>query len=313
MNKLMDRFLENRVSTHMADNTYINYKLDLAQFDAYMTETVGHGDWVLFATDEQVERYMTSLIQMTNEDGSKKYENTTINRKMTSVKSFFNYCVKQKIITESPATAIETLIVHTKRKQILTIQEIRNIIDNSYNRVKGERSFGFVSARDRFIIALLTTTGLRKSELINIRLSNLDLLDNGCYMINISSKEVKNNLNKRVPIANVTLQYFKEYMAQREKIKSIKDEDVLLLTVRGTKMSDDAVEKLIHKQLEKNNLEDREITPHSFRHICTTYMRMNGENDSIIYKVLGWKEGIIDNYTNDSYLDAQKIRACNLL
>lgn len=312
MNKVIERFLNNKVVTHMAENTYINYKLDLIQFDEYMCNLTNEKNWVLNVTPEQVERYMTHLIQMTNQDGFKKYENTTINRKITSVKSFFNYCVKQKIINDSPAASLETLVIHVKRKDILTIEQIRNIIDNTYVKHKGERDFDFKSARDRFVLALLTTTGLRKTELINVKLSDIEKIEDNAYMINISSKGVKNNLNKRVPIANTTLKYFNEYMNQRSK-KNIKDLDILFLTTRGTKMSDDAVEKLVHEQLKRNGLEDRQVTPHSFRHICTTYMRMNGEDTSIINKVLGWKEGIMDNYTNDMFLDERKIHACNIL
>lgn len=304
MHKNVERFLDVKVELYKEKNTYINYKIDLKQLDLHMTQSLGD-DWINEVTNDDMELYVQELRK-------KGYEPTTINRKIASASSLFGYCVDKGWINRNPMNGIELFRVYKKRKEVLEIEDIRKIIESTYKRGVREKNYEFNSARNRFIIALLTTTGLRIGELININLKSLEKIDEG-YMINIDAEDIKNNIAKRVPIANKTLEYFNEYMYQREK-NGFSENDILILSRTGKKMTRGAVDKMITKYCEKIGLSDINVTPHTFRHSCTGILRKNRVEDSLIYNILGWKEGIISVYTDDiSMLDVAKISCCDII
>lgn len=297
------RFLDIKVSLYKEKNTYINYRIDLMQLDLHMKNILGE-DWLSTVDNDEIELYIKSL-------KDKGYEDTTINRKIASASSFFGYCEDKGWIDRSPMRGIELFKIHKKKKDVLEVKDVRRMIACTYKRQAREKNFEFNSARNRFILALLTTTGLRIGELININLRSLEKVEGG-YMINIAAEDIKNNVEKRVPIANKTLEYFEEYMNERslEGFES----DVLILSRTGRKLTREGVQNMISKYCDRIGLSEKNITPHTFRHSCTGMLRRNRVEDSLIYNILGWKEGIISVYTDDiSMLDSAKIISCNIL
>lgn len=304
MHKYIERFLEVKVELYKEKNTYVNYKIDLKQLDLHMTEILGE-DWVTTVDNDEMELYVKSLKK-------KEYEAATINRKIASASSFFGYCVDKGWIEKNPMKGIELFRVYKKKKDMLDIEDIRKIIDSTYVREVREKNYEFNSARNRFILAFLTSTGLRISELLNLDMKSLEKVSEG-YMVNISAESIKNNVDKRVPIANKTLEYFNEYMEQREK-NGFANNDILILSRNGKKMTRVAIQKMISKYCERNGFEELNITPHTFRHVCTSVLRRNRVEDSLIFNILGWKEGIMAVYTDDiSMLDNAKIISCNII
>ena len=304
MHKYIERFLEVKVELYKEKNTYVNYKIDLKQLDLHMTEILGE-DWVTTVDNDEMELYVKLLKK-------KEYEATTINRKIASASSFFGYCVDKGWIEKNPMKGIELFRVYKKKKDMLDIEDIRKIIDSTYVREVREKNYEFNSARNRFILSFLTSTGLRIGELLSLDIKSLEKVSDG-YMVNISAERIKNNVDKRVPIANKTLEYFNEYMEQREK-NGFANNDILILSRNGKKMTRVAIQKMISKYCERNGFEELNITPHTFRHICTSVLRRNRVEDSLIFNILGWKEGIMAIYTDDiSMLDNAKITSCNII
>ena len=304
MNNYIERYLEVKVGLYKEKNTYVNYKIDLGQLDLHMTESLGK-DWIEKVDNDDMELYIKSL-------KDKGYETTSINRKIASASSFFGYCVDKGWIDKNPMKGIELFKVYKKKKDMLDIEDIRKIIDSTYTREVREKNYEFNSARNRFILAFLTSTGLRIGELLNLDMKSLEKVSEG-YMVNISAESIKNNIDKRVPIANKTLEYFNEYMEQREK-NGFANNDTIILSRNGKKMTRDAIQKMITKYCERNGFGDLNITPHTFRHICTGVLRRNRVEDSLIFNILGWKEGIMSVYTDDiSMLDSAKIISCNII
>lgn len=314
MNRYIRRFLDIKLTLNKADNTKVNYEVDLRLFENYMREKLGTEDWFEKITNDDIEDYIVHMTKVKytrgNEDHS--YSNSTINRRIASLNSFFGYAVDKGWIEKNPCAGIELLKVYKEKKDYLTLEEVVLMLDKTYEKAKGERNFHYNSARDRFIISMLTTTGLRVSELINMRFSKMEEVEGG-YMINIDAIDTKNDVNKRVPIANKTLKYFNEYIEERKKLSKVVDDDNIILSKSGKVLRRDAVQEVIDKLMMKSGIEEKHITPHSFRHACTTYLRANGVNDSLIYNILGWKEGIVQVYTDDFRLDREKIAVCNLI
>lgn len=304
MKEKIERFLDVKVATYFTDNTVKNYRIDLEQLNEYMTKELGN-NWITKVTNDDMEYYISKLVKQ-------GYELTTVNRKIASASKFFKYAVIRGWINKNPMNGIDLFKPNKKKKDTLSIDEIRMIIDESYKKTQGERGFEFSSARNRFIIALLTTTGLRVGELINADLSNLQKVDGG-YMLHIDAIDVKNKIDKRVPIANKTLEYFEEYMSIREKNGYTKSNKMIISRTQKP-MTRNGVDKVINKYVDRCGITDRNITPHSFRHTCTSLLRQNGVDTSLIYSILGWKEGIMATYTDDiSVMDQRKIICCNLI
>lgn len=304
MNKIVEKFLDLKVDLYKTKNTYINYKIDLSQLDLHMSRKIGE-NWVETVTSDDMGLYIKHL-------KDSNYELTSINRKIASASKFFKYCVDSDHRSKNPMSGIELFPVHAKIKKPLGIEDIRKMINLTYTREIREKNYEFVSARNRFIMALLTTTGLRVSEMMNISMSKLEKIEAG-YMVNFLSTDTKNKVNKRVPIANKTLEYFNEYMIQREKC-GYGDKELLILSRTGNEMTRNSVQKMLDKYTERAGITDIEVTPHVFRHTCTGILRKNRVRDSLIYNILGWKEGILAVYTDDiTTLDDEKIECCNIL
>lgn len=304
MNSIVTKFLEIKIDMYKAKNTYINYNIDLGQLDIHMTRKLGN-DWIKNITSDDMELYIKHL-------KDKGYNLSSINRKIASASKFFSYCVNKDLIRKNPMVNIELFELPAKVRKSLSVDDIRKIIDCTYKREAREKNYKFISTRNRFILALLTTTGLRVGELMNISVSKLEKIDGG-YMINISSSETKNKVNKRVPIANKTLLYFNEYIEERKKC-GFHHKDVLILSRTGKKMTRTGIAKMMSKYAKRVGMEDINITPHKFRHACTGILRKNKVEDSLIYNILGWKEGIMSVYTDDiTSLDMLKIESCNIL
>ncbi len=304
MNIKIERFLDIKVELYKEKNTYINYKIDLRQLDLHMTSSLGE-NWLSSITNDDMESYIHSLRQ-------KGYEASTINRKIASASSFFSYCIDKEWITKNPMKGIELFKVFKKKKNILEIEDVRRMILSTYKRSTKEKKYEFLSSRNRFILSLLTTTGLRVSELMELKVDMLEKIEKG-YMLNISAEKIKNNIDKRVPIANKTLEYFNDYMTEREKMGFSTKEEIIL-SITGNKMTRRGVQKMINKCAQRSDLIHLEITPHTFRHTCTGILRKNRVEDSLICNVLGWKEGIMSVYTDDiSMLDEAKVMCCNII
>jgi site-specific recombinase XerD len=305
MNKKIERFLAASVKRYLETNTYESYKVDLSQLDTYMINNIGE-NWIEEVTNDDMEDYVGHLMD------SGEYKNSTINRKIASAGSFFKYCLNKEWIEKDPMRGIKPLKVVVEQKDMLRIEEVRTVIASTYDRQAREKFFEFNSARNRFILALLSTTGLRISELINIKLDSLEKI-NGGYMVNIAPEDVKNDIAKRVPVSNKTLEYYNEYMQERSARGF--DTDTLILSRTGKKLTRKSVREMIQKYCERSGIEGLNITPHSFRHTCTTTLRKNKVEDTLIYNILGWKrEGMAGRYTNDMIgLDEAKIECCNIL
>lgn len=304
MNKIVEKFLDLKINLYKTKNTYINYKIDLSQLDLHMSRKLGK-DWVETATNDDMALYIKYL-------KDSNYEVASINRKIASASKFFKYCVDSDYRVKNPMSGIELFDLPVKIKKPLLIDDIRKMIELTYTREIREKNYEFASARNRFIMALLATTGLRISELMNINMYKLEKIEAG-YMVNISSSDTKGKVNKRVPIANKTLEYFDEYMIQREKC-GFSDRDILVLSRTGKEMTRNSVQKMLDKYTERAGITEIEVTPHVFRHTCTGILRRNRVEDSLIYNILGWKEGIMATYTDDiTSLDEAKIECCNIL
>lgn len=273
-----------KVSKNMADNnkkweeisrryrTYLHLEKHLAQnsIESYMRDLLQFRHFILRCYDlapksvEQthIERYMEWLY----EKGSKK---TSQARRLSGIKSFFNYLLLNEHIETSPVEMIQPPKPSRHLPDTLSVEEINNMISSiDYSTTKG--------LRDRAIIEVLYSCGLRVSELCNLRLSDLFF---GEGYIRVIGKGDKQRL---VPISSMARDRIQLYKEQREK----SSQDILFLSNRGSKLTRVMIFTIIKQAALRAGI-DKSISPHTLRHSFATHLLEGGANTRQVQQMLG--------------------------
>ena len=214
-------------------------------------------------------------------------------RSISAIKSFFNYLIFEGHIKKSPVSDIESPKLEKKLPEVLNEKEINQLI-LSFNL---KDSFG---QRNKTIIEVLYGTGIRVSELINLKLSNIYFKEN---IIKITGKGDKERF---VPIGSVALNEIKKYLKIRDKNKiDYRFSDILFLNKYGRSLTRSMIFKIIGDSSKKINLYKR-ISPHTLRHSFATHLLKNGADIRTIQIILG-HESItsteIYTHLDTNYLD----------
>lgn len=301
------------VDARYRDNTIKNYMIDINKFLEYLQEKNTYEDTdklLIEFTKKDAKEYVKEL--------EEQYKPSTINRKISALMKLYDYIVDvEELMNRNPFTKelkIGTLVVdkYKKTKEILSIEECREVIKATYKRQSGDRNFEFNSTRDRALISIYLTNGARCEEVLNANMNNIEKIENG-YAINICKEEVKNKLDKRLIIVGLAKKYLDEYLFAREML-GIKSEKIFI-TSNGKKLTTGNVNERIKKYLDIAGIE-KNITVHCFRDICTTILRLKNISDSVINLILGWKDRTMLRLysTQDlSIYDNLKAQACNFL
>lgn len=317
--KYIERFIK-EISRNAEEATCIGYESDIRLFleDISKKKSIEDEEELLKSiSNDDVEDWIE--FREKNENSKEKYSLNTLNRKIISINLFFTYLKENKgLISRNPFNNVSIFDpnkIEKKQKDILTLEEVKKMIAETYIKKSTDRCFYFNSARIRFIIALMVTTGLRISEVLNISLQDIEAVSDG-YMININKEKVKNDMDKRVPITGIVVEYYNEYLEERTKLKKIIDKDVLILSSRGKSIDRKITERDIKKYLDRVGI-DKEINNHSYRHIFRTSLTKKNINESLICIIGGWSRKNLSMsaiYTHDTKdLDKEKMEACNIL
>lgn len=206
---------------------------------------------------------------------SKKLKSSSQSRIISGIRNFYDYLIFENIITNNPVDNIELPKIEKKLPNILSIEEIDRII-NSINKEKQE------SERNIAIIETLYGCGLRVSELINLKISNLFFSEDFIIVTG------KGNKQRLVPISEVNKKSINGYILNSRGKLKIKDEykDTLFLNRRGSKLSREMIFTIIKKLVLKSKI-NKKISPHSFRHSFATHLLENGADLKSIQQLLG--------------------------
>lgn len=310
--RIKDRFL----MKFKKDNTKKTYSGNIDMFYKFILGKKSFNtdeDLLKNITFDDVEDYFYSL--------DNEYKKSTINLKIEVLKEFFDYAIIRKVMKFNPTDIVDRFSKNQikedkKEKYVPTIEEIDKLLKATYEKKLDARCQEFSGARDRFIIALLCTTGLRIEECLGVDMADIDTMPNNTMMINIHGSRVKNGINKRVPITKGIMKYFYEYEKERNVRNEKFNSSLLFFSINGKKLSGNVVNKSIKELCDIADIKD-DITNHCFRHFLTQQLKSTGTNNSMIYKILGWVEKEIDNEydgkANDKRYDEYKLRVCNIL
>ncbi|MFA5858266.1 MAG: site-specific tyrosine recombinase/integron integrase [Elusimicrobiota bacterium] len=206
----------------------------------------------------------------------KQYERSSVLRKLAALRSFFRYLVKENIVKSNPFMYLPT----PKRKQLLPkfleVSEVNLLIDAPDTSTD-------IGSRDRAIIELLYSTGIRVSELVGLNMTSLNLWSGTMKVWGKRSKE------RIVPVGDMAVTAVKKYSAVREKIltqRGIQNEPAMFINLRGQRISTRFIRKIIDKYITKICLH-KKISPHVLRHSFATHLLNAGCDLRAVQEMLG--------------------------
>jgi integrase/recombinase XerC len=275
--------LEKNYSLHTV-NAYVN---DLFFFKEFLIEN--------FDTEklEDVNYSMIRswIVSMVDNDIS----NSSVNRKISSLKSFYKFLLKTKQIENSPLLKHKSL----KTPKKIQIPFSEKELDQVLNQLTYPE--GFDGIRDKLIIDLFYTTGIRRVELIDLKMQNIDLSNNTLKVLG------KRNKERILPILPIISKQIRSYLLERTKIEVIKDKEHFFLMLKGVKLNDSFVYRLINHYF-SNVSEKVKRSPHILRHTFATHMLNNGADLNSVKELLGHSSlASTQVYTHNSLAELKKV------
>ena len=219
----------------------------------------------------------------------------SVNRKMASLKAFYKFLLKIKQIEVSPLLKHRALKVSKKILIPFSEKELELVLDNI------QLEEGFDAVRDRLLIELLYSTGIRRSELIYLR---LDAVDFSSSTIKVLGKRNKERL---IPVLAVVLKQMRLYLKERSDLEVVEDAEYFFLTKKGLKLSDSFVYRLINSYFSTVS-EKVKKSPHILRHTFATHLLNNGADLNSVKELLGHSSlASTQVYTHNSLLELKKV------
>jgi len=199
----------------------------------------------------------------------KKVSSRTLARKICSLRCFWNFLIEEGIVQKNILSAIQSPRIEKYLPDVLSVLEVERI----FSSIKTEKAKGI---RNLAMLEILYGSGLRISELINLRVKDLNLSAGFLKCLGKRGKE------RIVPLSKTSIEAVKKYL---ERV-NLRDEDILFPNPSGKKLSRMGVFKTI-KKIVKNAGINGKITPHTFRHSFATHLLQNGADLRIIQELLG--------------------------
>lgn len=277
--------LEKNYSPHTI-NAYVK---DLESFSVFCEEEYNHKyiDNVNYA---QIRSWIIKLVES-------NISNRSINRKVSSLNSYFKFLLKTETIKVNP------LIKHKALKTEKKIQI--PFSQNEVNSVLSDFQFDdtFEGLRDKAIIELFYSTGIRRIELVNIKLKDADLQNKTLKVLG------KRNKERLLPLLNSTINTLKDYLVERNKLPSVNDKTMLFLTKKGVKIYETLVYRIINEYFSLASTKVKK-SPHILRHSFATHLLNQGADLNAVKELLGHSSlAATQVYTYNSISELKKVYA----
>lgn len=259
-----EKFL--KYERNFSDNTLDAYLRDIRKLQSYAEETLDVGP--LEISYENLQEYLFQL-------SKQKFSERSQARWISSIKAFFKYLAEDEAREDNPTTLLESPKLGFYLPDTLSFQDVERII-------KAINLSTDLGRRNHCMIEVLYGCGLRVSELIDLKISNINFKES--YL----KVDGKGDKSRFVPLAHFTAKLIKQYITEvRSKYKiNKKCEDILFLNSRGSAMSRVIVFIIIKELTEKAGI-NKKISPHTFRHSFATHLLQNGADLRYIQEMLG--------------------------
>lgn len=245
-------------------NTIQSYLLDIKQLGLFLES---HNKSLPVAGINDLRAFIHSLFDM-------GLSPVSINRKISAMRSYYSFLYSNNHIEKNPASDLDILKVGRKLPPTLSIEEVNAIIESADEKAPA-------GLRDRVCLELLYGSGLRISELLNLKTRDIMMQDELLSVIG------KGNKQRFVPFGKKALWAIQEYLRDgRPKLLNKKKSLYLILNARGNKLSRMGFLKILRKYLIKSGVR-KKVTPHTFRHSFATHLLQAGADLRAVQELLG--------------------------
>ncbi len=283
---LVNEFIEYlNLARNYSNNTLISYRTDLLQFVDFLVLTFHNGE--VFSPEPEnlpdinvnnidlliLKSFFADLFEKQKLDIKKtrKYSNRTVSRKISVIKSFFKYLYKKGVVKSNLSAGIGFPKIEKKLPSYLSVNEINALLDKV-----GDDELNFIN---KAIIEVFYSTGIRLSELINIKIVDINFLNNTVKVLGKGSKQ------RIVPFGSKAAIAIKNYIQIRDII-NINKLDLLFMSKKGKKLYATEVRRMVKKHL-SSVTGIKKTSPHVLRHSFATHLLDNGADIRAVKDLLG--------------------------
>lgn len=248
-----------------SEHTLINYQSDIADFKAFM-DTEHIKDWK-DVNYSQIRGYLMSLYRQ-------DFKATTLSRKLSSLRSFYKFLVSEDVVELNPFTLVSTPKKDKGLPKFLYYQDLANIIDSIELKTP-------IGVRDRLIFELLYATGIRVSELVNIKIPDINQTKQSIIVLGKGNKE------RIVYYGDYCQHILNKYLTEaRPSLLKAKQSDFLLINNKFTGLTTRGIRLIIDRVINKTSLKTH-VSPHMLRHTFATHLLNEGADLLTVQELLG--------------------------
>ena len=276
-----------RLEKNYSDHTVRAYQKDIETFAQFCSEH--HGEENIIGISYPLIRNW--IVALSDQDIS----NRSINRKISSLQAYYKFLLKIGEISVSPL--IKHRALKTSKKVEVPFSE------NEMEVILSEIPFtdDFEGERDKLIIELLYTTGMRRTELVNLKINDVDF---SSQVIKVLGKRNKERI---IPIIPSTIEQIKTYLSKRSELENVTDSSFLILTKEGLKIYETLVYRTINKYFSLVSPKVKK-SPHILRHTFATHLLNRGADLNSVKELLGHSSlASTQVYTHNSIAELKKV------
>jgi integrase/recombinase XerD len=262
MNDIILKYIESIKKKNLSKNTLDAYIRDLHNFSEFIKfKKVNYKEVDIVC--------IMSFVQYLKKDGK---ANSSIVRHISSIRNFYKYLIRQKMVDEDPTMNYEIPKVKRNLPQTLTVKEVEVLLaqpDNTTNKGK----------RDKAMLELMYATGMKVTELLNLSIFDINIEHS--YIKCIGSK----HRERMIPIGSYAVDCIRSYLEVRHEM-NLYNYNFLFFNIKGQKMSRQGFWKIVKKYAEDANI-NKAINSYTLRHSFAVHLLQNGANISAVQELLG--------------------------
>ncbi|OPY86946.1 MAG: Tyrosine recombinase XerC [Smithella sp. PtaU1.Bin162] len=266
---------------NVSEHTRLAYIADLEEFEEFLQENKGD---IVTAEMETIRSYLGCLFR-------RKLKKVTVNRKMSSLRAFYKYLIRSGKAKNNPAAMVQTAKTEKYMPNFLSVDEM-------FELLKDRNNGAWSDLRNRAMLELFYSSGLRLSELAGLNVTDLDFKQ---ALVKVRGKGRKERI---VPVGEPASNALQKYLANTAEVRKTTDDvfkNPLFLNARGKRITVRSIARIVDEVTKKSGI-GRKISPHALRHTFATHLLNAGADLRSIQELLG----------HESLSTTQKYTAVNI-